>query len=386
MRHLAFITVLAWLFWCPALLAQPAVPASAPASAPAADRARRGGGHAAPPPGGRVPGPVLRHRRRGPRPAHRTHAGRTRRPRWPGPGDRAARPARQRVPDRRHLRDGAHRAGRRRGAPRNAAGRSPTAAERALAQAIAETRESRDRGHLLRAVAWSALATLAFVAAAWLIWRLRGAWPRRAPGCWKARTAGVRVAGHRSWRCRACAPPRTGRSGWCRAAAGAAQLRVAGVRAHAVPVHAGLGRTPRRASWSGWRRNWATASCGRSPTSSSRCSSSCSPSSSSTRSARSSTACSRAGPRSVGSTATPSAPPWRLVAVGIWLFAGVMAYPVPAGLGQRRVQGRVGARRHHDHAGRVEPDRAGRERADPDVLAHPAGGRVRAASATRRAR
>lgn len=69
------------------------------------------------------------------------------------------------------------------------------AAERSLAQAISETREARDRGRLLRAVGKSALATFAFVVACWLVWRLRGRVAVRAARLLAVRTAGVRVAG-----------------------------------------------------------------------------------------------------------------------------------------------------------------------------------------------
>ena len=194
MRHLPFITVLVWLLWCSGPLAQPATPASAPASAPAgpgsdeavvtllnrpvavfrapffgigvADRARRTERMLADLVGRGGPGRVtVQHEPLGSV--------------FLIDGTFAMVLTEQDVD-----------AVRRETLPA-----ATTATERALAQAIAETRESRDRGQLLRAVVWSALATGAFVVAAGLIWRLRGRVAARASRLLEARTAGVRVAG-----------------------------------------------------------------------------------------------------------------------------------------------------------------------------------------------
>jgi len=195
MRFLSVVTVLAWLLWCPAALsAPPAQPASAPASAPA----------------GAGPDEAVVFLLHRPVAVFRAP--------FFGIGvtDRARRTERM-------LRELVDRGGdgavtvqneplgsvflidgtfamvlteqdadavRRETLPTITA-----AAEKALVQAIAETRESRDQGRLLRASAWSAGATLAFVAAAWSIWRLRERVAARAARLLEARTAAVQVAG-----------------------------------------------------------------------------------------------------------------------------------------------------------------------------------------------
>lgn len=65
----------------------------------------------------------------------------------------------------------------------------------ALRQAIAEGREARDHSRLLRALAWSAGATLAFAGAVWAIWRLRNALVARATRAVARRTERARLAG-----------------------------------------------------------------------------------------------------------------------------------------------------------------------------------------------
>ncbi|ATU66591.1 mechanosensitive ion channel family protein [Piscinibacter gummiphilus] len=198
MRHLPFVTVLVWLFWCGAPLAQPAVPASAPASAPATPPAGPGGDEAVVSLLNR-PIAVFRAPFFGIAPAER--ARRTQRMLTElldrgGPGQVTV----QQDPlGSVLLIDGTFAmvlteqdvdAVRRETLPGITA-----AAERSLAQVISETRESRDRGRLLRAVAWSALATLAFGLAAWIVWRLRGRVAARAARLLATRAAGVRVAG-----------------------------------------------------------------------------------------------------------------------------------------------------------------------------------------------
>jgi small-conductance mechanosensitive channel len=198
MRHLPFVTMLVWLFWCGAPLAQPAVPASAAASTPASPPAGPGGDEAVVTLLNR-PIAVFRAPFFGIPAADR--ARRTERML----ADLLDRGGPGRVTVQQDplgsvlLIDGTFAmvlteqdvdAVRRETLPGITA-----AAQRSLDQAIAETRESRDRGRLLRAVAWSALATLAFGLAAWIVWRLRERVAARAARLLAARAAGVRVAG-----------------------------------------------------------------------------------------------------------------------------------------------------------------------------------------------
>jgi small-conductance mechanosensitive channel len=69
------------------------------------------------------------------------------------------------------------------------------ASVRALQQVIAETREARDRGRLLRAAARSGLATALVMLAAWLTWRARQFLIVRITGLLTAATASAQVAG-----------------------------------------------------------------------------------------------------------------------------------------------------------------------------------------------
>ena len=68
-------------------------------------------------------------------------------------------------------------------------------AARALAQAIDETREARDRGRLLHAALYSIAATLIFALAAWAAWRIRKALTARAAALLESRTADMKAAG-----------------------------------------------------------------------------------------------------------------------------------------------------------------------------------------------
>lgn len=63
--------------------------------------------------------------------------------------------------------------------------------QRALARAIAETKEARDHGRILRALWQSALVTVVFGLLLWLIWRGRRALAARTARMLQARTAGT---------------------------------------------------------------------------------------------------------------------------------------------------------------------------------------------------
>jgi hypothetical protein len=244
----------------------------------------------------------------------------------------------------------------------------------ALTNAIAETREARDRGKLLRALGFSALATLLFLLATWGVLRARNA-PRGADGA----TAGARrrtgpprpaaaVGSHAGPRVRQLAGTQRRL-----AAAGPPELPVAGVRAAAVPRHAGARRADGRlrARPAGGHRSGRRARVagpdrrgGDLP----------------------------AGPGADRDAAAPVRP--RRAGRGVLGLAGPRPGPadpapgerghlavragdglsLPAGIAERGLQGHVGAGGPDDHAGRLQPDRAGLQRPDPDVFARAAPG------------
>jgi len=65
----------------------------------------------------------------------------------------------------------------------------------ALAHAIGETREARDKGRLLKALLHSTAATLLFVLAAWAAWRIHRAASARAAALFESRAADMQVGG-----------------------------------------------------------------------------------------------------------------------------------------------------------------------------------------------
>lgn len=83
-----------------------------------------------------------------------------------------------------------------RGQTLESASRSAAAA---LSRAIAETREARDRGRLLRAAGWTLGATLLYAGAVWLLWRLRAALSLRAARLLERAAGRAGVAGTSFW-------------------------------------------------------------------------------------------------------------------------------------------------------------------------------------------